>query len=194
MSFTSDYLLYTKGELIKNITDIVINSFYQIDSKNQVNISATDANVYYLEKITKEKDTNVYYFNPMREHTFDNKNGVITKAGDKVPNVAHLTKKITATDLLTNYNIFKVFVQLNRGSFLSYVPIVGSSINTGLGFVPGSGLLTDTLNVTKNIGTGTANALTGRGGYGKRKRKTKKNKRKTRKTKRKTKKTSRRLK
>ena len=197
MSFTSDYLLYTKGELIKNITDVVINSFYQIDSKNQLNISATDANVYYLEKITKEKDTNVYYFNPMKEYTFDNKNGVITKAGDKVPNVAHLTKKIAATDLLTNYNVFKVFVQLNRGSFLSYVPVVGSSINTGLGFVPGSGLLTDTLNVTKNIGTGTASALVGRGGYGKSKRKTRKNKRhmrKIRKTRRKTKTSSRRLK
>ena len=194
MSFTSDYLLYTKGELIKNITDVVINSFYQIDSKNQLNISATDANVYYLEKITKEKDTNVYYFNPMKEYTFDNKNGVITKAGDKVPNVAHLTKKIAETDLLTNYNVFKVFVQLNRGSFLSYVPVVGSSIQTGLNYVPGSGLLTDSLNITKNVGTGVTNALSGRGGTLKRKRKTKKNKRKTRKTKRRTKKTSRRLK
>ena len=84
--------------------------------------------------------------------------------------------------MLTKYNIYKLLVQLNRGSFLSYVPVVGSSINTGLGFIPGSGLLTDTLNVTKNIGTGTANALIGRGGYGKRKRRTKKNKRKTRKT------------
>jgi uncharacterized lipoprotein YehR (DUF1307 family) len=182
MSFTSDYLLYTKGDLINNVKDVVTNSFYQIDNKNQVNISATDANVYYLDKIMKENATDVYYFNPMKEHTFDNKSGVITKAGDKTPNIPHLTKKITATDLLTKYNIYKVFVQLNRGSFLSYVPIVGSSINTGLGFVPGSGLLTDTLNVTKNIGTGTANALIGRGGYGKRKRKTNKNNRKTRKT------------
>jgi hypothetical protein len=136
----------------------------------------------------------------MREYLFEKRSGLayndVIKVSDK-PNIAHLTKKITATDLLTNYNIFKVFVQLNRGSFLSYVPVVGSSINTGLGFVPGSGLLTDTLNVTKNIGTGTANALVGRGGNSKRKRKTKKNKRKMRKirkTMRKTKTTRRRLK
>ena len=74
---------------------------------------------------------------------------------------------------------------------MSYVPVVGSSINTGLGYVPASGFLTDALNITKNVGVGTANALTGQGGSNKRKRKTKKNKRKT---KRRTKKLSRRLK
>jgi len=161
--------------------EVITNSFYQIDNKDQVNVSPTDANVYYLDAIKKENNNRVYYFNPMREYTFNNKYGAITKAGDKTPNIAHSTKKITETDLLTKYNIYKLLVQLNRGSFLSYVPVVGSSINTGLGFIPGSGLLTDTLNVTKNIGTGAANALVGRG-YGKRKRRTKKNKRKTRKT------------
>jgi hypothetical protein len=125
----------------------------------------------------------------MSEYLFDKRFGLanndMIKVSDK-PNVTHRTKKITEPEL-TNYNIYKVNAELNRGSFLSNVPLVGSSINTGLNFVPGSGLLTTALNVTKNVGTGTANALIGRGGYGKRKPKTKKNKRKNRKTKRKTK-------
>lgn len=192
--YTSDYLYYTKQERINNISDVVIKSFYEIDNINQFNASATDANVYYLEKIMKENGMDVYYFNPMKEYIFSNDNNKITTKHDKDPTIPHLTKKITALDLLMNYNIYKVFVELNRGSFLSYVPVVGSSIQTGLNYVPGSGLLTDSLNITKNVGTGVTNAISGRGGTLKRKRKTKKNKRKTRKTKRRTKKTSRRLK
>jgi len=188
MSFTSAYLLYTKGDLINNHTNVVLNSFYQIDDKSVTNAIATDANVYCLVSIMRENETNVYCFNPMREHTFNNTNGTITKAGDKDATIPHITKKIYANDLLTKYNIYKVFVQLNRGSFLSYVPFAGSSINAGLGYIPGSGLLTDTLNVAQGVGSSTVNAVTGRGGSGKRKQKTKTNKKKNRKTKRKTKK------
>jgi hypothetical protein len=187
MPYTSDYLLYTKGERIVDRYDLRTDSFYQIDNKGQDNISPTDANVYCLENKTIEdtpaKIVSVYHFNPMKEYLFEKRFGLayndMLKVGDK-PNVVHATKRITEKEL-ENYNIYKVTAEYNRGSFLTGVPVVGSSINRGLNFIPGSSLLTNTLNLTKNVGTGAANALIGRG-YGKRKRRTKKNKRKTRKT------------
>ena len=182
MTFTTDYLLYTKDKQITDQYQLSKGSYYQIDDKNKGYISPTDADVYCLENETRENGNNVYHFNPLREYLFVKtkfNDGSIVKVGDK-PNTAHLTKKITESEL-SNYNIYSVIVKINNGSFLSYVPIVGSTINTGLGILPGSGIVTDALNVTKNIGTGAANAVTGRGGSSKRKRKTKKNKRKIRK-------------
>jgi len=199
MSYTSDYLLYTTGDPINNIDSVRAEKFYQIDNINDTRLSklsATDENVYYLQKIMRDKVDNgyynsyynVYYFNPMREYIFKNdfSKGIMV-LGDKNPKIDHLTKIITEADLLTKYSVYNVLVELNRGGFLSYVPLVGTSLNKGLGYVPGGDIAADALYVTQKVGTGVTDAITRRGGYGKRKRKTKKNKRKIKKTKRKSK-------
>jgi hypothetical protein len=188
---TSDYLLYTQGEQIENISELKElkeNKFYQIDNKFRGFLYPTDENVYCLEKIIPNYYNIIYHFNPMREYLFKRREGIYNEVEKESvkSNTGHFTKILTARDLLEDYNIYKVVAEINRGSFLSHVPIVGSTINKGLGYIPGSSFVTDGLNITKNIGTGAANAVIGRGGSFKRKRKTKKNKRKIRKTKRKT--------
>jgi len=200
--FTSDYLLYTKGDKIEAPREILYYSFYQIDNKEETNKEPTDANVFVLNS----KLNNSFSFNPINEYLFSNelvenkyvvlgfnkRKIVVVRDKDKGK---HIPKEILLTDF-NNYNIYKVNVEYNRGSFLSKVPAVGTHINTAFNYIPFSGLATDALNVTQGAVTGavagTQTAVTGAVrplyGRGMKKRKTKKNKNKKNKKQRKTRK------
>jgi hypothetical protein len=165
MPVGTEYLLYSKGDNItlKQIVDIgdgkisgktLKNTFFQIfDTSETKDFTATpsDPNVYYCKEI--KKGSNTFKFHPLNEYLFDIKDRMEI-AKEKTVGQNH-TEVVFSSDLLgTKYKIFEVNVTMNRAGPITNIPIVGSTVNSLFGYIPGSSLVTDAVQSAQGAVTG----------------------------------------
>jgi len=166
MPVGTEYLLYSKGDetTFQKIIDIgdgkisgknLKNTFFQIfdiSGTKDFSVTPSDPNVYYCKEI-KKASINTFIFHPLNEYLFDIKDRMeITKEKTIGQNHNKVVLKDEITD--TKYKIFEVNVTYNRAGPITNIPIVGSTVNSLFGYIPGSSLVTDAVQSAQGAVTG----------------------------------------